>query len=189
MTPTDVLRAEHRLIERGLEVLEALAGRVARNMSLAPEPPRQVYEFFIAFADGFHHAKEEQFLFPALRKHAHSAESAAITVMLDEHEDGRAYMKELGEVIAAGVTSDDSRERFVVAARAYAELQRHHVVKEEKDLLPMAGRALPPEAVADLDRRFSKHDADNAAVRAHWERVIDQLTAELFRTPRSAVGR
>lgn len=189
MTPTEVLRAEHRLIERGLDVLEALAGRVARNMSLAPEPPRQIHAFLVEFADGLHHGKEEQMLFPLLADHGVAGEGGLVAMMLAEHVDGRAYVREIGETVALGLTSDDARERFVVAARAYADLLRHHIVKEDQALWPAAERALPPDATAELTRRFAEHASQNASARAHWERVVDGLASELFRTPRTAAAR
>jgi len=188
MTPMEVLRAEHRLIERGLDVLEALAGRVARNMSLAPEPPRQIHAFLRDFADGIHHAKEEQELFPSLLDHGAERQGGLVQMMLAEHADGRAYVREIGETVTLGLTSDESRERFVVAARAYADMLRHHIVKEDQALWPLAERLLPAEAMAELDRRFTAHAESNAAARAQWERVIDRLIAELFRTPRTAAA-
>ena len=189
MTPTQVLRAEHRLIERGLDVLEALAGRVARNMSLAQEPPRQIHAFLAAFADGIHHAKEEQMLFPVLHDHGVPRDGGLVAMMVAEHVTGRAYVREIGEAVALGLTSDDSRERFVVAARAYSDLLRHHILKEDQGLWPLAERILPPDVVAELDRRFAKHGADNAEARARWETSVETLASELFRLPRAANAR
>ncbi len=67
--PTDVLRSEHRGIERMLRVTEV----VARKLEVGEEVPADVFDRAIDFARGFtekcHHAKEERNLFPSLRQH------------------------------------------------------------------------------------------------------------------------
>jgi len=180
MTPTDVLREEHRLIVRALDVLEALAGRVARNMSLPPEPPRRLIEFFQTFADGIHHAKEEGMLFPALIAAGMPRQGGPVSVMVSEHEDGRRYLRELAEVLAMGVADDDGRERFVVAARSYADMLRHHILKEDQVLWPMAESMLTGEAAAEMQVRFDRHAADHAESRERWEQAVDEVARELF---------
>ena len=64
--PTLVLSAEHRVIERALEILE----RLARTPVQDSVPSWQkILDFFSHFADQCHHLKEEQVLFPAMEEH------------------------------------------------------------------------------------------------------------------------
>ena len=71
-SPTDVLKAEHRVIERVLDAAETMIDQ--------PEIDRDFFEkamdFFRNFADGCHHAKEEDLLFPGLNAPASPAWAA-----------------------------------------------------------------------------------------------------------------
>ena len=52
------------------------------------------------YADGFHHAKEEKILFPALEVKGFSPHQGPVAVMLSEHIQGRNFVKGMAENIA-----------------------------------------------------------------------------------------
>ena len=63
--PTDVLRDEHTIILRGLDLLEAAADRPEGGAAPPDGWWEEVLGWLRAFADRNHHAKEEDLLFPA----------------------------------------------------------------------------------------------------------------------------
>ncbi len=60
----DVLRKEHDAILRMLEVTEHACEMLERGSRLPPQTLSGLPEFFRLFADGCHHGKEEDLLFP-----------------------------------------------------------------------------------------------------------------------------
>jgi hemerythrin-like domain-containing protein len=128
----DILEAEHRSIESGLAALE---------QSLRPQPDwpllSQILHFVRGYADQFHHAKEEDLLFPRLVERGLPGDSGPIGCMLDEHEEGREYVRSM----LAAIEKQDAG-RLQSAGRAYVALLRQHIAKEDGILFPMARRLL-----------------------------------------------
>ena len=95
------------------------------------------------FADGLHHAKEENLLFPLLIKKGFSATQGPVAVMLHEHVMGRDFVKGISEGIALYKVGDKTALRDIYRnMQGYAELLRNHISKENNILFPMADRVL-----------------------------------------------
>jgi hemerythrin-like domain-containing protein len=143
------LRDEHELILRALAVLERIATRLASGRSVSAATVTDLVQFLQVFADRCHHAKEEDHLFPAMRA---KGAGDALAVFLDEHEEGRRYLRTL-----AGGASGAER---AAAARRYVGLLRDHIERENEVLFPLAdGLLSAPEhdtlasAYEDVERR------------------------------------
>ncbi len=89
MEATEILMAEHRVIERMIASLEAGAARIDAGQSMRPGFFIEATDFIKGFADGCHHRKEEGVLFTAMVDNGLPLESGPIAVMLAEHEQGR----------------------------------------------------------------------------------------------------
>ena len=82
MHPTDILSQEHRAIE---SMLDALETQIRQAKSGGPFPRLfcdDALDFFRNFADGCHHAKEENLLFPRMRERGVPQYGGPIGVML-----------------------------------------------------------------------------------------------------------
>ena len=168
MNPTDVLRTEHRVIERVLECLEELARQAAETGTLDVEGARSAVEFLRNFADGSHHMKEEHTLFPALEESGFSATHGPTAVMRHEHETGRAFVHAMDTAIAGVASGDEGAPRaFADAAAEFAQLLAEHIDKEDHVLFPMADNNLPPERKHALMDRFRSLDDDTYGAAAH----------------------
>lgn len=143
MTLTDILRREHDLIERALDVLRAVSDRLGEGTGSEADA-RVVVAFFREFADGSHHMREERALFPALEAHGIPGEDGPLGAMRREHDHGRRLLAEMDHAIDLGLDHRDARELFRDTARAYAILIGQHVFKETHMLFEMADRVLPP---------------------------------------------
>jgi hemerythrin-like domain-containing protein len=171
-SPTDVLRNEHRVILRALVLLEVAAGRLSGGQPLRDGLWDELLDWLRAFADRNHHAKEEQHLFPALGEAGVPTQGGPVSVMLDEHAEGR----ELLQAMAAGPVG-----RRVEAARRYGQLLRDHIDKENGVLLPLAETVLNPQSQLLVARGFEKIEMELGplAVLEHAEAVVDRLAAAL----------
>ena len=66
--PLDMLRDEHEVILRVLTALEGWLNQLEAGKPVRTETLRQAVQFFRGFADGCHHHKEEELLFPKLEE-------------------------------------------------------------------------------------------------------------------------
>ena len=99
MKPTEILSGEHRIIEQVLDCLEKIAQNCATEGRLDRTSAEQALDFFRNFADRCHHGKEETHLFPAMEAKGFPRQGGPTGVMLSEHEQGRAYIRGMAEVI------------------------------------------------------------------------------------------
>ena len=172
---TDVLKQDHRVIEKVLAVVERLAQN-PREASL--EDWKKALDFIRGFADKCHHLKEEKILFPALEKHGIAREGGPIGMMLVEHEEARAYVREMVEALAHGAEDSEVRRTILAQnARAYLHLLREHIRKEDEILFQMADEALSPEEQKELAQEFEKHEAEEigAGVHEKYLKIAEEL--------------
>lgn len=174
-SPTQALKHEHRMIERALRVLETLA---ENEGEASPGQWEKLIEFIRNFADQCHHLKEEKVLFPALEKHGIGATAGPVGIMLEEHEEGRGYVKAMADCL----TSQGPRAPLAEHARAYLRLLREHIQKEEEILFEMADSVLPPEEKTQLVREFEEHEAKEigAGVHEKYVTLLENLEASLL---------
>jgi hemerythrin-like domain-containing protein len=161
--PIDELMDEHRVIERVLGALEAAARK---------EVPLAFYEravdFIANYADGRHHAKEEERLFPLLERKGIPREGGPIGVMCAEHQVGRGHVARMRAFLAAGDRQGLRRESL-----AYAALLRDHILKEDHVLFPMGRECLTAPEVDRMRSAFAE-----VSTSKDYERVADELVAE-----------
>ena len=179
MKATETLKHEHVVIGQALKVLAAMAGRVA-----ADDPPpapdlAALLEFFTAFADGCHHAKEETILFPALERAGLTHGRGPLAVMLDQHERGRQLVAALRAAQPDLAHDAGARQRFAAAARDYVSLLDQHIAIENGVLFPGADRMLTPERDAEIAAAFDRHEEVEMgpAVHRRFHRMLDELGA------------
>ncbi|HYC76030.1 MAG TPA: hemerythrin domain-containing protein [Planctomycetota bacterium] len=168
-SPTDVLRAEHRVIERALDVLDRLASQGAAAGALDVEACRGLVEFFRTFADACHHGKEEDLLFPALERRVPGFGPAV--VMRHEHDEGRVAVAGLHRAVEARDVA-----AFAGHARTYGTLLRAHIQKEDHCLWPLADGLLDAAAKAELLAAFERAEIEHVGPGVH-ERMLEQLDA------------
>ncbi|NIP79071.1 MAG: hypothetical protein GWM90_07655, partial [Gemmatimonadetes bacterium] len=116
--PTGVLRDEHRLILRVVAALEAFVE--SDPASGSPDDARAFVEFFSLYTDALHHGKEEDHLFDTLVEHGFPRHQGPIAMMLQEHELGRALVRQM----AAAIGPAGPRHRPVAGAAGPGSLLR-----------------------------------------------------------------
>ena len=157
MKPTDILSDEHRVIEQVLDSLEKMAQQCTSLGTLDEQPARDAVAFLLNYADRFHHAKEEVYFFPAMEAKGFPRDGGPTGVMLQEHEIGRSRVRGMDEAIGAAAGGDEQAlGLFVENARAYIELLRQHIHKEDHCLYSMANDAFSEADQRELLASFEK---------------------------------
>ncbi len=153
--PTAVLKAEHQVILRTIDVLERLVGRFESGGAFEHESFAECVAFFRYFADACHHAKEEDLLFPALESRGIPRDGGPIGVMLSEHQQARQLTREMGEALETIEQGDrNGQSRFVEAARRYMKLLTDHIYKEDNVLFMMGDRVMTDDDQKTLCAKF-----------------------------------
>lgn len=160
MLPTEQLKNEHRAIKLMLEIM-------AKEIEKEDIP--SIIEFISVFADKCHHGKEEDLLFPAMIEAGVPKEDGPISVMLDEHNLGRSYVKAMKEA--------KNQKDFAPAAKNYASLLTEHIDKEENILYPMADMHLSKEKQDELSEQFGKMEEERIGHGKHEEfhKLLEKL--------------
>lgn len=160
MTPTEQLKNEHQAIKLMLEI-------ISRKVDKEDVP--DILEFFAVFVDKCHHGKEEDLLFPAMVEAGVPRDGGPISVMLDEHNLGRSYVKE--------VRGANTQEEFAAAAKEEVILLTEHIEKEDNILYPIADMHLSKEKQEELLEQFKKVEEEKIGPGKHEEfhELLDRL--------------
>jgi hemerythrin-like domain-containing protein len=171
---TEVLKHEHRVIERVLAVVERLAEKPGLGSA---ETWEKAIDFIRNFADKCHHLKEEQILFPALEEHGIPRDGGPVGMMLLEHEEGRALVRAMAEALPRAGVDPKVEAALKQNARAYLRLLREHIQKEDEILFKIAEDVLTPEEQKKLAREFAQHEAEEigAGVHEKYVKVVQEL--------------
>ncbi|HTO96477.1 MAG TPA: hemerythrin domain-containing protein [Myxococcales bacterium] len=156
----DHLRAEHEVIERAVGSLQAFAAAPGRST----EDGRAYLRFFRLYAGRFHHAREEESLFPALvRETAAPADRGPLKVLLEAHQ-AMAHLLDLMEPLL--VQGSD----IGTLASRYGKALLHHIDAENSVLFPEAETRLRRAGVPELADR--PPDGEEAAAREALEVLL-----------------
>jgi hemerythrin-like domain-containing protein len=181
MKATDILMAEHRVIERVIDSLETGAKRLEQGENVRPGFFLDAADFVKGFADGCHHKKEEGVLFKALAAHGFPAEEGPVSVMLLEHEQGRRFTRAMREAASRLEAGDQAARGDVVSsARGYSALLRQHIQKEDGVLFPLANQAIPEaehDRVADGFEHV-EHEETGEGVHERFLALAESLERE-----------
>jgi hemerythrin-like domain-containing protein len=184
MYATTQLRNEHEGILVILAVLEQIAETSQHGQVVDLADLDAILDFLRTFADRCHHGKEEDFLFPALVAMGLPAEGGPIGVMLAEHAQGRAYIREMGEALARLHAGEDGISLFATSALGYAELLRAHIAKENQILFMMAEHNLAPHIHEQLGQAFERIEEERIGAGAHerYHTLIHALQDKYLKT-------
>ena len=165
----DDLRAEHDLIEQVAGSLRTYVDRRARGEGDLRDGERFM-RFFRLFAGDFHHAKEEDTLFPALREKADLPERGPIAVLTAEHRRMAGVLDALGALIGEPVLDAGAAKKLNALAIEYAHGLWHHIDAENSVLFPESEGRLLKKGVRELPSR--EMTAAERAARADGEALM-----------------
>ena len=155
----NIIQREHRALAAVLHCFDQVLNEVVAQRL---EPDFALFEAIIEyvqnFPDRFHHPKEDELLFPAVRRRAPEA-SAALDTLAHQHEEGVRHTNELKWRLAAWKNGEAGAiAAFDTAAKAFIDFQRRHMGLEEREIIPAARRALTDADWAAIDAAFGAND-------------------------------
>jgi hemerythrin-like domain-containing protein len=167
----DELRAEHEIIEKVLGSLRTYAERRA-NGAAGPGDAEGYLRFFRLYAGDYHHAREEDSLFPALQTHLElPPDSGPLFSIRDQHRQMAATLAELAPRLSGELRATDEREAVRELATRYAHALLLHIDAENSVLLPESEERLRRSGIHELDGR--PPTAGERAARAEGERLAE----------------
>jgi len=181
---TQVLRDEHEVILKMLDVLETIAHRMDAGAEIPGGVLDDLHEFFTQFADRCHHCKEEELLFPVLENKGMPRIGGPVGCMLVEHDQGRELVQTMHGNAKGCVAGDKAaKSAWAEAARGYAVLLRNHIWKENQILFRMADQLISEQEQEVLFAEFARVGEEKMGAGAHarlhemMEKLVGELTA------------
>lgn len=173
--PTHQLRHEHRVIEQAMRALEGMCFRMRAGSSVPDEELTKLLDFIRNFADGIHHAKEETYLFPALKQIGINGEDGALAFLRSEYRTERELLSELAQAVARYRRNPAAGENFVEAALQYHSHLIGHMQQEESILFRLAEEMLDDEIKGSLILAFGAKDAETQKIAQQYELLAEEL--------------
>src|ERR1035438_1791982 len=159
MTPTQVMEAEHRLIETVVKALGGVAVALEKGQPAGAAILPTAVEFFRVYADKLHHCKEETVFFPMLVKRGVPPQGCPIGGLNHEHEKGRALVQALADQAPAYAQGKPGAKKALLETlRGIVDLYHNHIWKEDAMVFPMADKVLTAADQKELTERFAEVD-------------------------------
>lgn len=181
MFAIEILKEEHRMIERMLKVLTAAAQKLDRGEKVSPDIFEEIIDFIRTFADLCHHGKEEHILFPSIESRGIPREGGPTGTMLVEHERGREFVKALAQAVERYRGGDEEAKKAIVAnARGYVDMLTQHIPKEDGILYPLTEQILEKKDHVELLEKFEEVERTMLGERKHQQyiRLLERLEKE-----------
>jgi hemerythrin-like domain-containing protein len=145
----EILRQEHRNIEKLLLVLERELNVFARGDRPDYEVVHAIIAYFQVYPDAYHHPLEDE-VFEKL-KVRDSAAAAKIGDLAADHRRGAERLRRVAEAVE-NVLADRELLRQTVndIIRDFIEQERRHMAMEERNFFPAAIKALQLQDWAEI---------------------------------------
>ncbi len=180
-TLIDVLREEHRNIEKLLGVLEQEISVFGRRERPDFDTLRAIIDYFEEYPARCHHPKEDMMV--DILKARDPVLAAALGGMESDHREEADRLLELARTVESVRTgSDMSRDSVVAVVRDFIGHERRHMALEERELFPAALRALWPSDWASIDARMG--DARDPLFNGTIERKFHSLADKILQWER-----
>ena len=174
--PVKVLFDEHDIIIAAIHIAKEADKLIAKKDNNNPASYQGNYEslvrelinFFRAYADQYHHFKEEQILFPEMSKKNELLEDGVLKEMFENHTDFRNMIKSI-EIFLDGKDYLEAQHQL----NTYAEALLDHIAVENDEVFQMAESLFEKEELEKIYFRFE--DCDRELGEATKINLINQI--------------
>ena len=175
------IQGEHRTLDKVLGVLNTALDALTDQK---PKPNLDllfsIVYYVRVFPDKLHHPKEENILFPALRRHRPEL-APTMDELARQHEEGRERLADLhSKLVAFDRNYPFGLNELLAAGRDFVVSQREHMSLEERKILPAAKDCLTSSDLASVRQAFAANAdplfAQNieAGFRALFTKITDE---------------
>jgi hemerythrin-like domain-containing protein len=173
----DELAAEHELIDAVVGSLRAyVTARIAGTASASAAP--RFVGFLQLYAGHFHHAREEDTLFAALRERAELPEEGPLAVLRNDHRVTAGLLEQIAPLLGRETLDARQADQLQQLAVTYSRMLWHHIDAENSVLFPESEARLRKQGVLELPSREMTREeagamADGRALVAEYPPEID----------------
>lgn len=181
MGPHDMLLKEHKTTQMVLDVMDKVGKMLQQGDRVPKEHLRQMAEFLKGSGEQDHFIKEEDYLFPLMRRVAKDTQEQ-IGHYLEEHNEARKGVKDMMAALEgyrSGQTPNIAT-KFAELGASAVQLLRDHTEEEEKDLYPLIDRQLSQQQRQELKQNFEHVDKDLVGEEKH--KALEELAKDLAKT-------
>lgn len=180
-----IIKDEHAAIAAVLYTLRYLVKHMRAGET--PNFPllRAILDYIVSYPDRWHHPKEDQFLFAAIKSKTQEADKL-VASLEREHQLGYPMIEDLKQkLINFQNAVEGSPEAFYALAERYVELEWGHMRKEEDDLIPIAEKVLTPEDWKTITQAFRENDNPLFGIKPKeeaerlYQRILDLAPAPI----------
>ena len=180
----EILRQEHRNIEKLLDVMEQELSVFDRGERPDYEVFGAVIDFFKKYPDSCHHPKED-IIYEKFKARAPDR-AASIADLEAEHREGAVRLRRVAQAID-NVLNDQEllRESVDRIVRDFIDNERKHIALEDEVVFPAIACTLQPEDWADIALKIA--DRYGPPADADFEEQFSTLRRNILE--QAAVGR
>ena len=153
--PIESLFNEHDIICKAQEIVEHLENTWVSSPDKYETTLLRLLHFFREYADGYHHRKEEEILFPALKNHPDFVLEEILDEFEQHHEDFRESLSEIERSLVA-----EDYERSYRLLVAYLQDLLDHISAENDELFVLAETLMSEEQLETIYFKFKDIDME-----------------------------
>ena len=151
---------EHEMIVEATEVAKDAAALIGTDDARYASTVKHLMDFFRTYADGYHHHKEEEVLFPLMLESNELLGDGVLKEMLENHADFREMLD--------AITKDPDAGRLPEVRDGlaqYSEALLDHIAVENDEVFHMAMTLLDDNLLDRIGFQFEDHDRETGAER------------------------
>jgi hemerythrin-like domain-containing protein len=182
----EILRQEHRNIEKLLRVMEQELSVFDRGERPDYEVFGAVIEFFKKYPDSCHHPKED-IIYEKFKARAPDR-AASIPDLEAEHREGAVRVRRVAQAIDAVLNDQELlRESVDRIVRDFIDNERKHIALEDEVVFPAITSSLQPEDWADIALKIA--DRYGPPSQADFEEQFSTARRNILELEEAAIGR
>jgi branched-chain amino acid transport system ATP-binding protein len=176
MKSIDIIHDEHRALASVLQAMRSVigeirAGRAQPDFTLLAA----MVDYITQVPEKVHHPKEDDHLFPALRKASPQAAQLIDTLEAQHVEGYRMTVALLQALIHYESVGQPAFAAFDAQLEDYLDFNWKHLNLEEKELLPLAREALSAEQWREIDREFAANFNPYTGVAGEYDELFSKI--------------
>lgn len=153
--PIQTMLNEHAVISSTEDIIRAIDGLWEKDVERFKEITIELVTFYREYADAYHHRKEEEVLFPAIKGHPDFVLQEIIDEFEQHHEDFRDYSTEILEALYA-----ENYEKVYSEMKRYIEDLLDHIGAENDELFVLAESLMEADDLETIFFKFKDIDME-----------------------------
>lgn len=155
--PLQVLREEHQIIMKIIYLMHEHIEHLQQNHPLEVKQLFDIIEFMHAYVENYHHLKEENYLFPALKKCGAPLTDCPLETFHQEHLRSLALVNKLEKYTHLyQENKPGAREELIEILSQLKDIYTQHTLQEENYVFPLVEKYLSKNAQKSLYSQFEK---------------------------------